>query len=166
MFKKITKRKIFNPKKTIFQRPKSNPFKVISSRINGVDVTINSIIKEIEPMEENVEKSEIRILYKKCLTCNFIVPWEDSINECADDPECPSNRFSFVKGRDPERLIQDMSEKFAECLVNGEKENFMEHLKRMIKDKALRDYVFDVFALSIEKVEEKSLEKSVNEPPI
>ncbi len=161
---KVIKRRLFTIKKPISHHRINDSQVVLNSRIG----TTNLVKEEIEPMaeSENVDKTEVRVLYKKCLSCNFIVPWEDAINECADDPECPGNKITFVKGRDPEMLIQDMSEKFADTLVNGDREGFMEHLKKMVKDKNLRDYVYDVFANSIEKIEEKSLEKSVNEAPI
>lgn len=160
---KVIKRRLFTVKKPIHHFRVNDSQVVLNSRI-----TINYLKEEIEPMIENVteDKMEVRVLFKKCLTCNFIVPWEDTINECADDPECPANKIVFVKGRDPEMLIQDMSDKFAEALVNGDREGFMDHLKKMVKDKNLRDYVYDVFANSIEKIEEKTLEKSVNEAPI
>ena len=165
MFKNIIKRKIFTGKKSIHHPTVKETQTILNSRLN----IINHLNKETEPMNEeevNVSKMEVRVLYKKCLACNFIVPWEDAINECADDPECPGNKLSFVKGRDPEMLIHDMSDKFAEALVEGDREGFMEHLKTMVKDKNLRDYVFDVFANSIEKIEEKTLEKSMKEAPI
>jgi hypothetical protein len=159
MLKPVIRRKIFTVKRLNHVRV-NNAQTVLNSRI-----TTNKK-EEIKPMTEDVSKQEVRVLFKKCLACNFIVPWETGINECADDPECPANNITFVKGRNPEKYIQDMSEKFADALVDGNREEFMDLLKIMVKDKNLRDLVYDVFANSIEKIEEKSLEKSVNEAPI
>ena len=119
------------------------------------------IPKKVEP-----KIKEVRVLYKKCLACSYLVPWAEDINSCIDDPECPAKKIQFLNGRDPVKLIDTMSDEFAKSLSEGDKEAFMESLKRMVKDKTLREYIFESFSLSIQKLEELATTKKVKDVPL
>jgi len=140
-------------------------FKVTRASIKPINIEHEEIAMEESTVTEVKEKkqSEIRILYKKCAVCSYLMSWEENIYECIEDPECPAKRMSIVYGRDPVKLIDMMSDQFAEALSTGNKDSFMEILKKMVKDKNLRNYVYESFSESIVKLEERSLNKKIKE---
>jgi len=129
----------------------------------------NSMSIEIENETETVEEvklPKVRVLFKKCLLCSYIVPWEELVNDCIDDAECPAQFFTFVRGRDPKLLIETTAEKFSECLFKNDKEGFDDILIKLVKGKDTRPYVFDMFTLAISKLEEKQIKQQDTEVPI
>jgi len=99
-------------------------------------------------IRELVDVIEIRVLYKKCLKCRTLVPWAKNINSCMEDPECPARSITFIRGRDPRELIESMGKSFSEAIKVGDKEAFMETLKKMVQDGSLRTHLFDSFCLA------------------
>jgi hypothetical protein len=60
---------------------------------------------EIDSYEEELDiekKDPVRILFKKCLKCSYLVDWEYNINKCIDDVECPAQRIKLLRGRNPQ----------------------------------------------------------------
>ena len=63
--------------------------------------------KQLITQEEEDPRKIFRVLKKKCLQCAYLVPWEENVNKCHTNPECPAVEFRIVKGSDP-NLLADM----------------------------------------------------------
>ena len=114
---------------------------------------------------ELVDVLEIRVLYKKCLKCRTLVPWAKNIHPCSNDPECPARSISFIRGRDPRALIEKTASSFTKAIYTGNKDAFMDTLKRMVQQKDLRTHIFDSIVLSgvlLEKTNQKHKDDNVD----
>ena len=141
-----------------------------------VEIEVETSVEEEEIEEEEIEEEEIeeeiivpkeqvRILKKACLKCGYFVPWIDDVKNCNDDPECPANTTAIVPGRDPKKLIENMATHFAKSISGNNKKAFMLGLRKMTKDKDIRQHIFDAFgrAHSILRLWEEDVEDSAVE---
>ena len=101
-------------------------------------------VKETQDLEP---KTEIHVLYKKCLKCGWFVPWVDKVYDCNEDVECPggeNTKFDFTKGRDPKKLINTTASAFALAIVQNKDKEFLKVLGKMAKkESGNKEYIFD-----------------------
>lgn len=112
-----------------------------------------------EKYEEEAEtRAEVRVLYKKCLKCRALIPWVDNIHSCVGDPECPAKFFTFVRGRDPKALIEQLGNTFSTAMMAADEKKFMSLLKKMVTEKDLRPHIFDSLCMAFAISEETQIE--------
>lgn len=112
-----------------------------------------------EKYEEEAEtRTEVRVLYKKCLKCRALIPWVDNIHSCVGDPECPAKFFTFVRGRDPKALIEQLGGTFSAAMMAADEKKFMSLLRKMVTEKGLRPHIFDSLCMAFAISEETQVE--------
>jgi len=114
-------------------------------------------------MAEEKEKDTrqgFQILYEKCLTCNYLVPFADEIFKCSDDPECPGQAFIINVGRRPEAIAEKLSDWMLEGEVAEKK------LNKFLKKLQKRSDAISIIKMASEKYEEKKKQKELSEVPV
>ena len=95
------------------------------------------------------QRDLFRVLFKKCLKCVFLVPWEDEADtKCLNDPECPAQRFLFSSGRNPKALAIQLSEMMLQGdVVDQKKKTKMMKLIAKRKDgMQIQKMAFDLYS--------------------
>jgi hypothetical protein len=72
---------------------------------------MKALLEEEKPEPSNqTPKKVIRLLYKKCVDCSYLVPNKDNIEKCSTNPECPAKALKFIFGSDPKVFAKSVAE--------------------------------------------------------
>jgi hypothetical protein len=110
--------------------------------------------ESVDEFTKEPEKENFRVLYDICLECSYLIPWKTEMHPCKNDPECPAQKFRFVSGRDPEKIIRVMGDRFAKCWKSGNERDFDIVMKTALSDKSIRKHLFSSLAASVRRYQE------------
>ena len=102
-----------------------------------VDVEVEDTDTETNEAETNEAEEEtvapdnrigVRLPYKKCFSCAYLMDWQEDLYSCFGKPQCPAQHYKILRGMDPMVYIENKAQELAALQGECEMEAYMDLL--------------------------------------
>ena len=123
------------------------------------DESEDEIMEEDERKNDEDTRKIFRVLKEECLECGYLVPWIENLFPCTDDPDCPSRKFSFVSGRDPQKIAIRLANLTAKRDRLKKDKKSKTAVRNFLKVIANRSDAFQIYAIAAEEMKRIQIEE-------